>query len=88
MKNNIFTKTLCVDLHLLLGLYRALEKRKHLMIIFLISHRKPYVVTPHLNCLVTICSDPSSEPSQGDGSDEGSLHMVQIQMRSQTRRFR
>ena len=29
---------------------RALDKRESLMIIFLLS--KPYVVTPHLNCLV------------------------------------
>ena len=84
-ENNIFTKTLCIDSRLLLGLYRALEERKFLMIIFLISHRKPYVVTPHLNCLVTICSDPSSEPSQrggvttyGSDSDKGSNETVQM----------
>ena len=33
-------------------LSRALNKREYLMIIFLIFSSKPYVVTPHLNCLV------------------------------------
>ena len=31
--------------------YRASDKREYLMIIFLVSS-KPYVVTPHLNCLI------------------------------------
>ena len=31
--------------------FRALDKRQYLMIFFLIFSTKPYVVTPHLNCL-------------------------------------
>ena len=39
----------------LAGLFRALDKREHLIIIFLISHQNHnYVVTPHLNCLVEL----------------------------------
>ena len=39
---------------------RALDKREHSIILFLI--------------IETICCDPSSEPSQSDGSDEGSQY--------------
>ena len=28
--------------------------------------------------IINICCEPSSEPSQGDGSDEGSQHMVSV----------
>ena len=30
--------------------------------------------------LKTICCDPSSEPSRGDGSDEGSQHMFYAEL--------
>ena len=43
---------------------RAPDKRECLMIFFLISH------------IETICCDPSSEPSHGDGSDKESQHVV------------
>ena len=63
---------------------RALDKREYWMIIgdnFSYFSMKPYVLTPHLNCLnETVSCDPSSELSQRDGlvslrrdsSDEGS----------------
>ena len=45
----------------LLCMFRALDGREYLMIIFLIS-------------LEIICCEPSSERSRRDGSDEGSHH--------------
>ena len=47
-------------------------------ILFVNSAYKTYVVTPHLNCLINICCDPSSEPSLRDGSDDGSQYMVSM----------
>ena len=52
---------------------KALDKREYLVIIrdnFFNSAKKK------------ICCDPSSEPSQQDGSDEGSQHM--LSMRNKT----
>ena len=51
---------------ILILIFRALDKREYLMII------KDILLILHKN----ICCDPSSEPSQQDGSDEGSQHMV------------